>query len=154
VSFASDQLPTQRFRQEHESLRRKILEIEEKSGSLNAKESSKRKIIQKEIVSFFDSEILPHAEWEENHLYQKVDEKSVAGEYSFTMTMRYDHKIIQRLIGNLRSESDPMRFARLSDQLLGLLKAHFEKEEEVLLPILDRSMTKGEVDNMMKNGHE
>jgi hemerythrin superfamily protein len=153
ASLAKDELPTQSFRQEHKKLREKMMAVEKKTGTLINQEAKDRKKIQNEIVSFYDSEILHHAEWEEHHLYEKVDEKSVSGPFSFTTTMRYDHKVIERLIGDLRSESDPIRFSRLSDQVLGLVKAHFEKEEEVLLPILDRSMTKSEVDKMMKRGH-
>lgn len=40
-----------------------------------SKGSQERKKIQKEIISFFDSEILPHAQWEESNLFEKVDEK-------------------------------------------------------------------------------
>jgi hypothetical protein len=32
---------------------------------------------------------------------------------------------------------------------LGIIGAHFEKEEEVFLPLLDRSMTRAQVDEML-----
>jgi hypothetical protein len=35
-----------------------------------------------------------------------------------------------------------VQFARKTDRLLGLISAHFEEEEEVLLPVLDKSTTR------------
>lgn len=36
---------------------------------------------------------------------------------------------------------DYRAFARRTDNLPGLIAAHFEEEEEVLLPLIDRSLT-------------
>ena len=37
--------------------------------------------------------------------------------------------------------ADAQAFTRRADNLLGLVRAHFESEEDVLLPVLDRTMT-------------
>ena len=60
--------------------------------------------------------------------------------------MRYEHKVVNRWIEELErfaeaEKPDVVAFARRTDNLLGLIWAHFEEEEEVLLPILDRTMT-------------
>ena len=60
--------------------------------------------------------------------------------------IRYEHRIIARWISELEIETrlrypDERRFTQLNYQLLGLLKAHFEQEELVLLPILDKTMS-------------
>jgi hypothetical protein len=56
--------------------------------------------------------------------------------------MRYLRRIIAHRIDELVREAgcpepDSRGFARRGNQLLGLITAHFEEEEEVLLPILD-----------------
>jgi hypothetical protein len=61
--------------------------------------------------------------------------------------MRYEHRIVGRWIGELRAEADKpkieaAKFARRTDNLLGLIWAHFEEEEEVLLPFIDNGMSK------------
>ena len=44
------------------------------------------------------------------------------------------------------AQPDAGAFARAADRALGVIAAHFEKEEEVFLPLLDRSMTRAEVE--------
>jgi hypothetical protein len=65
--------------------------------------------------------------------------------------MRYEHTIVGRWIDELAAMAagptlDAKAFARKSDRLLGLIAAHFEEEEEVLLPILDRATTREELE--------
>lgn len=99
------------------------------------------------VVKFLDEHIRKHAEWEEAHLYPAVDKRTTAGTHPFTESMRYEHRIVGRSIDQLAAMAkDPAPnatvFARSADRLLGLIAAHFEEEEEVLLPILDKAMTK------------
>ncbi len=99
------------------------------------------------IVGALRSHIVPHAEWEEAVLYPVVDEKAGGGPHPFTAAMRREHEIVGRWIDELDRQSkdvasDPLLFSRKADQLLGLIIAHFEDEEEVLLPILDETMSK------------
>jgi hemerythrin-like domain-containing protein len=73
--------------------------------------------------------------------------------------MRHEHKIIARQLDDLalevlRSSPDAKRFARHADNLLGLIAAHFENEEEVLLVILDASMTAEEFRRAIVNQEE
>lgn len=101
------------------------------------------------ITKFFKEEIKPHAEWEERKLYPAVDKRATKGPEIFTATMRYEHKVVARWIEQLDTlatskTANAALFTRKTDQLLGLLYAHFEEEEEVLLPILDKSMTPAE----------
>jgi hypothetical protein len=68
----------------------------------------------------------------------------VGGREPFTATMRREHAIIDRWIEELAVNAgstapDVVGFARSADRLFGLIDAHFEEEEEVLLPILDRA---------------
>ena len=66
---------------------------------------------------------------------------------AFTSTMRHEHRVVGRWIGELRAEADKERldaakFSRRTDNLLGHLWAHFEEEAEVLLPFIEKGMSK------------
>jgi hemerythrin-like domain-containing protein len=102
------------------------------------------------VVRFLEEHIRPHAAWEERVLYPAVDKRAASGPNPFTASMRYEHRVIARWMGELATESvkprpDAKAFARRADNLLGLLWAHFEEEEEILLPILDASMSHEEL---------
>ncbi len=101
------------------------------------------------IAGFLQDHILAHAKWEESVLYPVVDRLARSGPEPFTATMRYEHGIVGRWIAELAAEAkrpapDVDAFARRTDNVLGLLAAHFEEEEEVLLPLLDRSLSPAE----------
>lgn len=138
--------PTEHFRSEHVELKKHVSEVEQWVGDLYAaSDASKQKDKLTKITGFFKEHIKPHAEWEEKRLYPAVDKRTCTG-HTFTATMRQEHKIVGRWIGDLEQATsaknpDLRKFARKADQLLGLIKGHFEDEEEILLPILDKSMT-------------
>jgi hemerythrin-like domain-containing protein len=134
---------TQGFRDGHADLR-KELELQ-KAGVEELSRASPRQaeITMDRVVMFLDDEIRPHATWEEVKLYPLLD-SMVGGGERFTASMRHEHAIIDRWIEELAvhagSEApDPGWFARRAERLFGLIDAHFEEEEEVLLPILDRA---------------
>jgi hypothetical protein len=71
--------------------------------------------------------------------------------------MRYEHRVVGRWINELRAEADKpkidaAKFARRSDNLLGLLWAHFEEEEGVLLPFIDKGMSKEQFERELGPG--
>lgn len=141
--------PTEAFRNEHVEMRSHLQNVENWAGNLSSLNSDEQKKTMAKIVSFFQNELEPHAQWEEKKLYPAVDKRASEGINDFTASMRHEHKIVGRWIQELQKEAsrpkpDPIRFTRKTDQLLGLVFAHFEAEEEVLLPILDKSMTPAE----------
>ncbi len=142
-------LPSKHFRQEHIEIKKHLLHIEQWAGALSSLKGSEQNENMLKIVAFFKEHIKPHAQWEEKKLYPAIDKRANKDGTAFTSTMRYEHKIIGRLIEELdkmasTKSTDYTQFARKTDQLLGLVQAHFEEEEEVLLPILDKSMTPAE----------
>lgn len=142
-------LPSAQFRTEHVEIKKHLAHVEEWAGKLSATKLEEQKKTMLKIVTFFKEHIKPHAEWEEKKLYPAVDKRASKGTAAFTTTMRYEHKIVGRWIEGLEKEMsntspNTVLFARKTDQLLGLIIAHFEEEEEVLLPILDKSMTAAE----------
>lgn len=118
--------PTEPFVREHAHIAAELDRIERSSDRHAA-------------LAFFRDQILPHAAWEERALYPAVDRRASKGE-PFTASMRREHTIVKRWSGELpRLEGEA--YARRVQQLVGLVRAHFELEEQVLLPVLDRSMT-------------
>ena len=89
------------------------------------------------VLEFLRGTLLPHAEWEEQVLYTAVGE--LLGDARATAAMTRDHVAIGRMIESL-GETDTADIARLQELLYGLhalITVHFEKEEEVYLPLLD-----------------
>jgi iron-sulfur cluster repair protein YtfE (RIC family) len=126
-------------------VQRHLIHVTDMVGSLRQATPVEAGHLMQAVVSFFESEIRPHTEWEEEVLYPIIDEKA-GGPTPVTCTMRRAHAVIGRWIASLARERDnpvpdTLAFARKADNLLGLLVAHCEEEEEVLLPILDRTMT-------------
>lgn len=142
-------VPSEQFRAEHIEIKKHLSHVEQWNGNLSDSTPNEQKKTMMKIVTFFKEHIKPHAEWEEKKLYPAVDKRASKGGEVFTSTMRYEHKIVGRWIGELDKEANgktpnAFLFSRKTDQLLGLINAHFEEEEEVLLPILDKSMTPAE----------
>lgn len=102
-----------------------------------------------EINNWLAAHIKPHAEREAKYLYPEVARLMNAPQA--TETMAIDHEYIGQYIDKLR-ESVPSggdgswTNAALADyrgrlkQLQGILVPHFEKEERVYLPLLDREL--------------
>ena len=144
----TDQRPTAAFRAEHREVQEHLRHVHDWIGGLPAQDAAAQKKTALKVVSFFEEHIKPHAEWEERHLYPVVD-KLAGGANAFTSTMRYEHRVVGRWIAELRAESgkatiDAAKFARRTDNLLGLIWAHFEEEEEVLLPFIDKGLSKAQ----------
>lgn len=142
----SGKRPTEPFRAEHVEVKEHLGHIHSMVGAMPSTPPEEQVKTMAFVVNFLNVHIKSHADWEEKVLYPVVDKYAGGGPHAFTASMRYEHGIVGRWIGELASESkkpspDAKAFARRTDNLLGLLWAHFEEEEEVLLPLLDKSMT-------------
>lgn len=136
------------FRAEHVEVRKHLEHVREWTGALARQPKERRVQTAKDIVAFFEGHIVPHAEWEESKLYPVIDELAgTKASNRFTATMRHEHRIVGRWIKELRElagKEEHAAFARRADNLLGLITAHFEEEEEVLLPLADGALTREE----------
>ena len=153
----TDQRPTEAFRAEHREIQEHLRHVHEWVGALPAQPPDEQRTTAEKVVSFFEKHIKPHAEWEERFLYPVVDSLAGGGPNAFTSTMRYEHGVVGRWIAELRAETaapkiDAAKFARRTDNLLGLLWAHFEEEEEVLLPFIDEGMSKERFERELGEG--
>ncbi|HEX8907827.1 MAG TPA: hemerythrin domain-containing protein, partial [Anaeromyxobacteraceae bacterium] len=99
------------------------------------------------VVAELEAALRPHLEWEESTIHPIVDKFACEGPAAFSTSMRYEHVIIYRWLGELGRQAQDsaavVAFSRRADNLLGVVLAHFELEEEVLFPILDRAMASG-----------
>lgn len=144
-----DERPTQPFRDEHAEIREHLEHLDAAVGALAGAAPQEQARKMAFVVRFLDEHIRAHAAWEEEVLYPVVDEQAGGAPERFTSTMRHEHVIIGRSIDALRQEAqaprpDVVAFARRADRLLGVISAHFEKEEEILLTLLDRGMSADE----------
>lgn len=138
--------PTNRIRAKLADFKNVLVRIEELTQGLAGTRAEGQRKLMQQIALIYRNEIYYHSDWEERKLYPAVDKRASSGIAPFTSSIRYEHRIIARWISELEIETrlrypDERRFTQLNYQLLGLLKAHFEKEELVLLPILDKTMS-------------
>ena len=133
---------TQGFLVDHAALRKQLELHKAGVGDLPGASRQAAGATMDRAVLFLDEEIRPHASWEEVKLYPLLD-SMIGGREPFTASLRREHAIIDRWIEELAVHAastapDVVGFARRADWLFGLIEAHFEEEEEVLLPILER----------------
>jgi hemerythrin-like domain-containing protein len=146
-AMASAARTTEPFREAHAEIREHLGHLQGAVGALSEASAEERKAKMAFVVKFLNEHIRTHAAWEEKVLYPVVDRYAGGpADRPFTSTMRYEHRIIGRWIDELAAESakpqpDATAFARRADNVLGLIGAHFEEEEEVLLPVLDAKMS-------------
>jgi hemerythrin-like domain-containing protein len=152
---------TAAFRHEHAQVRKEMEEVAAVNGRLATSPPAQHKELMARVVSFFEQHIRPHAAWEERVLYPAVDKRAggrgSAGE-TFTASMRFEHRVVTRWVEELSGiaaapQPDAVAFARRADNLLGLVSAHFEAEEQVLLPVLDRAKDQKTVAHELASHH-
>ena len=140
----------QALRDEHQLLRpeiEKLLLVADGIGELS-RDQLQRSI--DEIYSFLAQRVIPHAETEEEVLYPAL--AKALGTPQATTTMSRDHAEISRRAEQLRTLKsrsfepgfDLLSAKELRRALYGLhsiLTLHLAKEEEIYLPILERSLS-------------
>jgi hemerythrin-like domain-containing protein len=149
------QRATESFRKEHAELVAHLSDLFGALKDLGAIPPHEQEERMAKLVLFLRDHLRPHAQWEERVLYPLVE--SYAGD-GFTQSMKHEHRIIERWMDDLGDDAssvlpDAHPFVRRADKLLGLLLAHFEVEEEVLLPILDRALTPEDFARRMEAHH-
>lgn len=75
VGAGTDQ-PTEKFRQEHVSIKEHLDHLSKMTGNLPGQDASAQRDTMKKVVIFLKDHSKPHAEWEEKVLYPAVDERA------------------------------------------------------------------------------
>jgi iron-sulfur cluster repair protein YtfE (RIC family) len=101
-------------------------------------------------LAFLDDHLHPHATAEEVVLYPEV--AKALGAPEATKTMSRDHTAVAELREELRAllvkGDDTVGIARVLFGLYTLVGVHFAKEEEVYVPILERTFNAGQAKAM------
>ena len=98
-----------------------------------------------EVLRWLDTTLEPHIAWEEGWLYPEIERRS--GSPWATRAAQFDHRQIREMVGFVRADREKLghsdrldRHDELRCHLFGLealLRAHLEREERFLLPLLD-----------------
>ena len=97
-----------------------------------------------EVLDWLDSNFAPHIAWEEAWLYPEIDAR--IGTPWATRAARFDHRQIREMATHLRADHDRLRGTQGGDKaetrchlfsLEALVRAHLEREERFLIPLLE-----------------
>jgi iron-sulfur cluster repair protein YtfE (RIC family) len=144
IIMSSTPVVTAPLREARRRLRESLATIAHRVGELAGLPLEERGTAMVKVATELEERLRPHLEWEERTIHPVVDKFACEGPAAFSGSMRYEHAIIYRSIGELRGRAADaaavVAFTRHADNLLGVVLAHFELEEEVLFPILDRAL--------------
>ena len=129
---------------EHEELDAGIERLHELGEVLARLPVDQRTASIQRVLHWVDEEVKPHMAWEESWLFPQIDER--ARTPWATRLVRYDHRQIVAQAERLHAHcaygsafpapDSPTLMADLSG-LEALLRANIEREEQLLLPLLD-----------------
>jgi iron-sulfur cluster repair protein YtfE (RIC family) len=140
----TDRTVTAPLREARAHIRAALARVAERVGAIPDLPPEARTAAMDGVVAELLARLRPHLEWEERTIHPVVDKFACEGPATFSSSMRYEHAIIYRWLDELRMQAgDPaavVAFSRRADNLLGVVLAHFELEEQVLFPILDRAL--------------
>ncbi len=138
--------PTEPLRLEHLALLSRIHGLAGTADTVGDTRPAELRRALRDVHDFLALELVPHALAEEAALYPAVE--TAMGAPGATDTMRREHLEIRRLIEDLETASDELgpdapdrpaehELRRVLYGLHALIRAHFAKEEDVYLEILD-----------------
>ena len=110
---------------------------------LKRKESTKAK----ELFTGFRSGLLRHIAWEEEILFPHFEQKTGMSHSGPTEVMRMEHRIIKNHLEAILEKINANNPESDEDErlLLQILVSHNQKEERILYPAIDRSLSGGEL---------
>ncbi len=128
--------PTDVFEKELSELKVQITCVEQEISSLPKLLAPEQRHILYAVINFLQTKVEPFLEARQKTLYLLVDSP-------VTQVLAYEHTIMKQWISHLNViasslEPEIAQFCLLSYNLTGLLKAHFETEEQVLFPLFLR----------------
>jgi hypothetical protein len=137
---------------EHRELRRGIDRIHEVGCGLHGWLTAEASAEVLSILDWFDQVLDPHLAWEDAWLYPEIDAR--AGTPWATRSARFDHQQVRETAAHLREDrlalEGPDANARLPElrcrlfSLEALLRAHIEREERFLIPLLAEDFPLGQ----------
>jgi hemerythrin HHE cation binding domain-containing protein len=128
---------TEPLREEHRELMVHVEQIRAAARELPDLSPTERDVLVGRITTFVENTLAPHARTEEEVLYRVIGE--ILGQPRATEPMIHDHQLI-RETAHLLAHTDAADVGitqELMYRLYGLIVAHFRKEEDLYLSILD-----------------
>ena len=129
---------------EHRDLVRGINRIHDIACEIGHRPTSELSVHMLGVLQWLDTVLEPHVAWEETWLYPEIDAR--AGTPWATRAARFDHQQIRDMASRLRVDQVLVRnhasgeaYAEARGHLFGLealLRAHIEREERYLIPLL------------------
>jgi iron-sulfur cluster repair protein YtfE (RIC family) len=136
---------------EHRDLVRGINRIHDVACEIGRRPTPELSVHVLDVLRWIDASLEPHVAWEEAWLYPEIEAR--IGSPWATRAARFDHQQIREMVARLRVDQpllgrhevgDPPAEARC--HLFGLealLRAHIEREERFLIPLLEEDRTSG-----------
>jgi len=133
---------------EHRDLARGINRIHDVACEVGQAATPELSVHLLEVLDWLDSTLAPHIAWEEAWLYPEIDAR--IGTPWATRAARFDHRQIRVMAAHVRGDHDLLRGTQGGVKtetrchlfsLEALVRAHLEREERFLIPLLqdDRS---------------
>jgi iron-sulfur cluster repair protein YtfE (RIC family) len=103
----------------------------------------------KELFPRFDAGLRSHIAWEEEILFPPFEEKTGMRDAGPTAVMRMEHRQIKQLLAFIEQAIGQRDAAESARALVEVLTAHNHKEENILYPWLDQSLSGGEASALL-----
>lgn len=134
---STEPMITEPLREEHRELMVHVEQIRAAARELPDLSPTERDVLVGRITTFIEDTLAPHARSEEEVLYRVIGD--ILGQPRATEPMVHDHQLIRETAHLLaHSDTADVRVTQeLMYRLYGLIVAHFGKEEDLYLPILD-----------------
>ena len=135
---------------EHRDLVRGLNRIHDVACGIGSDAAPELAIHVLDVLQWLDTTLEPHLAWEDRWLYPEID--AHAGTPWATRAARFDHHQVRTMTDRIRSDrallrdSIGMGHEELRCHLFGLealLRAHIEREERFLMPLLDEPVAAG-----------
>jgi len=129
---------------EHRDLVRGIDQIHDVACEIGRRPTPELSVHVLDVLKWLDLTVEPHIAWEETWLYPQIDIR--IGTPWATRAARFDHQQIREMASRLRTDQHALSSRTDGDQGVGarchlfgleaLLRAHIEREERFLIPLL------------------
>lgn len=130
---------------QHRELKRGIDHIHDVACGIEGWVAPDLAIKVRDLLRWLDRELEPHVAWEDTFLYPEIDART--GSPWATRAARFDHWQVREAAARVRADEDlllrggaPELLSDLRCHLFGLellIRAHIEREERFLIPLLD-----------------
>jgi iron-sulfur cluster repair protein YtfE (RIC family) len=130
---------------EHRDLARGLHHIHEAGAGIGHESRDELAAHVLGVLDWVGHTLEPHLAWEDAWLYPEID--ALAGTAWATSIARFDHQQLREMVARIRTDYESLpalppgeRHTALRYDLFGLealLRAHLEREERFLVPLLD-----------------